>query len=53
MSLLCLQKMGDNCQENWWANLLFVNNFLGRRDRECMGVTWYLACDMQVLAHAE
>ncbi len=35
------------CRDNWWTNLLYVNNLV-HEDRMCLGVTWYLACDMQV-----
>ncbi|XP_035683620.1 nose resistant to fluoxetine protein 6-like [Branchiostoma floridae] len=34
------------CGENWWTNLLYVNNVVND-DRMCMGWTWYLANDMQ------
>ncbi|CAH1710164.1 nose resistant to fluoxetine protein 6-like isoform X1 [Aphis gossypii] len=36
----------DNCQNNWWSNLLFVNNYVDA-DRPCIIQSWYLACDMQ------
>ncbi|XP_078581489.1 nose resistant to fluoxetine protein 6-like [Branchiostoma floridae x Branchiostoma japonicum] len=34
------------CEDNWWTNLLYVNNVVNS-DRECMGWSWYLANDMQ------
>ncbi|KAL5006773.1 hypothetical protein ScPMuIL_015579 [Solemya velum] len=34
------------CNETWWTNLLYVNNFV-KSDRMCMGWSWYLANDMQ------
>ncbi|XP_060063191.1 O-acyltransferase like protein-like [Ylistrum balloti] len=35
-----------NCAESWWTNLLYVNNFV-KTDKLCLGVSWYLANDMQ------
>ncbi|KAL5017394.1 hypothetical protein ScPMuIL_006983 [Solemya velum] len=40
------------CSTNWWANLLYVNNFYFWFDRsgkesDCMYWSWYLAVDMQ------
>ncbi|XP_078593512.1 nose resistant to fluoxetine protein 6-like [Branchiostoma floridae x Branchiostoma japonicum] len=38
----------ENCADNWWTNLLYINNFVGiNGDRNCMGWTWYVANDMQ------
>ncbi|KAG8310549.1 hypothetical protein J6590_062678, partial [Homalodisca vitripennis] len=34
------------CQENWWLNLLFINNYV-HADNQCLLLSWYLACDMQ------
>jgi peptidoglycan/LPS O-acetylase OafA/YrhL len=34
------------CPDNWWTNLLYVNNIV-KRDQACMGWSWYLANDMQ------
>ncbi|XP_059352860.1 nose resistant to fluoxetine protein 6-like isoform X2 [Daphnia carinata] len=36
------------CRWNWWNNLLYVNNYVVTYPLECMGETWYLACDMQM-----
>ncbi|KAG8285945.1 hypothetical protein J6590_070792 [Homalodisca vitripennis] len=33
------------CQKNWWANVLFLNNYINTEET-CMIQTWYLACDM-------
>ncbi|XP_066295640.1 nose resistant to fluoxetine protein 6-like [Branchiostoma lanceolatum] len=33
-----------SCADNWWTNLLYINNFFGKK---CMNWTWYLANDMQ------
>jgi len=40
-----------NCKQNWWTNLLYINNFVGT-GKMCMGHTWYLACDMQLFVLA-
>ncbi|ELU05579.1 hypothetical protein CAPTEDRAFT_222179 [Capitella teleta] len=34
------------CRDNWWQNLLYINNFSNPM-KLCMGHTWYLANDMQ------
>ncbi|XP_012287276.1 O-acyltransferase like protein [Orussus abietinus] len=38
----------DNCRDNWWANLLYVNNYVNV-DSICLSQSWYLAVDMQLL----
>ncbi|GBO13644.1 Nose resistant to fluoxetine protein 6 [Araneus ventricosus] len=35
-----------NCHENWWWNLLYINNFQAIAG-QCLGWSWYLANDMQ------
>ncbi|XP_067947839.1 O-acyltransferase like protein-like [Watersipora subatra] len=35
-----------DCNNNWWANLLFINNFYKPREM-CLGWSWYLSNDMQ------
>ncbi|CAB4021608.1 nose resistant to fluoxetine 6-like [Paramuricea clavata] len=36
------------CEEHWWTNLLYINNFYPKEiGEECLGVSWYLANDMQ------
>ncbi|KAL8613989.1 hypothetical protein ACOMHN_023224 [Nucella lapillus] len=37
---------GDFCADNWWTNLLYVNNLVNIKE-PCFGVSWYLANDMQ------
>ncbi|GLG92878.1 Uncharacterized protein GBIM_00428 [Gryllus bimaculatus] len=37
----------EACEQNWWTNLLYVNNFV-HTDKMCLGHTWYLAVDMQL-----
>uniref|UniRef100_A0A182MJK4 Acyltransferase 3 domain-containing protein n=1 Tax=Anopheles culicifacies TaxID=139723 RepID=A0A182MJK4_9DIPT len=39
------------CRQNWWANLLFVNNFLWPKEL-CLMHTWYLAADLQLFLMA-
>ncbi|XP_035740471.1 O-acyltransferase like protein-like isoform X1 [Vespa mandarinia] len=38
----------DYCRENWWTNLLYVNNYVNVSDM-CMSQSWYLATDMQLI----
>ncbi|XP_065086709.1 uncharacterized protein LOC135708531 [Ochlerotatus camptorhynchus] len=35
-----------NCQENWWVNLLFLNNYL-KSNETCVQPSWYLSADFQ------
>lgn len=39
------------CRQNWWANVLFVNNFLWPKEL-CLMHTWYLAADLQLFLMA-
>ncbi|XP_046562223.1 LOW QUALITY PROTEIN: O-acyltransferase like protein-like [Haliotis rubra] len=39
-----LQK--QQCRDNWWTNLLYINNLVNRNDM-CFSWAWYLANDMQ------
>ncbi|XP_052895879.1 uncharacterized protein LOC128303065 [Anopheles moucheti] len=39
------------CRQNWWANLLFVNNFQWPEEL-CLMHTWYLAVDFQLFLMA-
>ncbi|XP_071103043.1 nose resistant to fluoxetine protein 6-like [Haliotis cracherodii] len=36
----------DHCRDNWWANLLYINN-LYKIDEMCLPASWFLANDMQ------
>ncbi|XP_013390848.1 nose resistant to fluoxetine protein 6 [Lingula anatina] len=38
--------MDQFCNETWWTNLIYVNNFV-QMDKMCMGWSWYLSNDMQ------
>ena len=42
-----VEDMEQNCANNWWTNVLYVNNFV-KTDEPCIGQTWYLAVDMQL-----
>lgn len=35
------------CKNNWWANLLFVNNYIHVQD-PCVQQSWFLATDFQL-----
>ncbi|XP_060523554.1 nose resistant to fluoxetine protein 6-like isoform X2 [Cylas formicarius] len=34
----------EKCQQSWWTNLLYVNNYI-KTDSLCMFQSWYLAAD--------
>ncbi|XP_071103042.1 O-acyltransferase like protein-like [Haliotis cracherodii] len=36
----------DNCRDNWWTNILYINNFYNFKDM-CFPASWFLAADMQ------
>ena len=49
---LQFQNEGEECRKTWYRHLLYYNTFNWREDGRvrqdyCMGVTWYLAFDMQ------
>ncbi|UYV78252.1 hypothetical protein LAZ67_16000685 [Cordylochernes scorpioides] len=37
------------CRDNWWTNLLYLNNFI-HREQMCLSHTWYSAVDFQLYA---
>ncbi|ETN58549.1 hypothetical protein AND_009857 [Anopheles darlingi] len=37
----------DSCHRWWWANLLFINNYIGWGE-PCFIPSWYLATDLQL-----
>uniref|UniRef100_A0A182Y7U1 Nose resistant-to-fluoxetine protein N-terminal domain-containing protein n=1 Tax=Anopheles stephensi TaxID=30069 RepID=A0A182Y7U1_ANOST len=41
----------QRCQQSWWLNVLYVNNYLGT-DSVCMFQSWYLATDTQLFVLA-
>ncbi|GFS20727.1 nose resistant to fluoxetine protein 6-like [Elysia marginata] len=38
-----------NCEKHWWANLLYINNFVYQKT-PCFQFTWYMAVAMQFFA---
>ncbi len=43
-----IENLTDNCRDNWWSALLYVNNYVETSEEHCLRVTWYLACDTQM-----
>ncbi|XP_023303317.2 nose resistant to fluoxetine protein 6 [Lucilia cuprina] len=41
-----LEREQLSCRKNWWANLLYLNNYINTNER-CMLQGWYLASDTQ------
>nr|XP_029728562.1 nose resistant to fluoxetine protein 6-like [Aedes albopictus] len=39
------------CRQNWWTNLLFLNNYIDT-DKPCLIQSWYLAADLQLFVFA-
>ncbi|RCN49274.1 hypothetical protein ANCCAN_04689 [Ancylostoma caninum] len=37
----------ENCQKNWWTNLLYTSNLVRTRE-QCISLSWYLSNDMQM-----
>jgi peptidoglycan/LPS O-acetylase OafA/YrhL len=38
-----------DCDRYWYSNLIFMNNFIPNGGiNQCLGVSWYLAVDMQI-----
>eukprot|EP01128_Nolandella_sp_AFSM9_P003640 TRINITY_DN1588_c0_g2_i1.p1 TRINITY_DN1588_c0_g2~~TRINITY_DN1588_c0_g2_i1.p1 ORF type:complete len:789 (-),score=153.08 TRINITY_DN1588_c0_g2_i1:36-2210(-) len=46
--LASLLSVSESCNDFWWTNLLYINNFYPSFEKECMGWSWYLANDMQM-----
>ena len=43
-----IRNMTLECEQYWWTNLLFINNFVPNGvGNVCFGIGWYLANDMQ------
>jgi peptidoglycan/LPS O-acetylase OafA/YrhL len=43
-----IRNMTLDCEQYWWTNLLFINNFVPDGvGNVCFGIGWYLANDMQ------
>ncbi|XP_025425324.1 nose resistant to fluoxetine protein 6-like [Sipha flava] len=48
------EKVGEEverCRESWWANLLYVNNYV-KPQKLCMIQSWYIACDTHLFLTA-
>ncbi|XP_023230835.1 nose resistant to fluoxetine protein 6-like [Centruroides sculpturatus] len=43
-----LDPMVEGCRNNWWTNLLFINNFNITGTEKCLHQSWYIACDFQL-----
>ena len=41
-----------NCEQYWWTNVLYINNFHPRYNHICYLVSWYLAVDTQLFIFA-
>jgi peptidoglycan/LPS O-acetylase OafA/YrhL len=37
-----------SCRKMWWINALYLNNLFLDEKEMCFGVSWFLACDMQM-----
>ncbi|GIY23137.1 nose resistant to fluoxetine protein 6 [Caerostris darwini] len=42
----------DSCKQNWWTNLLFINNFITTPGQRCLEHSWYISCDFQLFVIA-
>ncbi|XP_035905174.1 regulator of hypoxia-inducible factor 1-like isoform X2 [Anopheles stephensi] len=40
-------KFNDFCLNNWWSNILFVNNYI-HTTKPCLQFSWYLGADFQL-----
>ncbi|XP_023240699.1 nose resistant to fluoxetine protein 6-like [Centruroides sculpturatus] len=38
----------ENCKNNWWTNLLFINNFITKPDKTCFTDSVYFSVDIQL-----
>ncbi|KHN76709.1 Nose resistant to fluoxetine protein 6 [Toxocara canis] len=41
----------DSCEQNWWINYLYLNNFIDYKN-QCYLISWYLATDLQMYIFA-
>ena len=39
--------VAENCQRNWWMNLLFIQNILPL-EQQCLSFTWTISCELQL-----
>ncbi|KAB0804823.1 hypothetical protein PPYR_01793 [Photinus pyralis] len=40
-----------SCRKNWWANLLYINNYYEEKNM-CLPHSWYLAADIQLFLYS-
>jgi len=42
-----IDTMYDDCKDFWWANLMFINNFIPNLElSDCLSWTWYIALEV-------
>lgn len=41
------KRIGGACRQNWWSNLLFINNFLSESEI-CLPSSWFISVIMQL-----
>lgn len=44
--LKSFEQQQENCKNNWWTNLLYINNYY-KIESMCIGHSWYLSADFQ------
>ena len=42
------ERFVGNCEDYWYTNLIYLNNFIPGWDNMCLSQGWYLAADMQM-----
>ncbi|XP_077506101.1 nose resistant to fluoxetine protein 6-like [Amblyomma americanum] len=43
-----MESVAQNCHDNWWLNVLFVNNIFVAPHERCLEITWYFAVLIQL-----
>ncbi|XP_077549948.1 nose resistant to fluoxetine protein 6-like [Haemaphysalis longicornis] len=43
-----MDAVAQNCHDNWWLNVLFVNNLFVAPSDRCLEITWYFAVLIQL-----
>uniref|UniRef100_A0A0K0FNJ9 NRF domain-containing protein n=1 Tax=Strongyloides venezuelensis TaxID=75913 RepID=A0A0K0FNJ9_STRVS len=46
-NMLPVYRDSDSCNEYWWANFLYINNYVNVKN-QCYVISWYLATDLQI-----
>uniref|UniRef100_A0A915PRG6 Nose resistant-to-fluoxetine protein N-terminal domain-containing protein n=1 Tax=Setaria digitata TaxID=48799 RepID=A0A915PRG6_9BILA len=44
---LILTTVHENCEQSWWINYLYINNYIDHSN-QCYLISWYLATDFQL-----